>query len=112
MIHEMKLNNQPFETIKKGNKKIEMRLCDEKRSSILIGDEIEFSHRETGEKLRTRVVNLTKFNNFEELYEHFDKSVLGYEENQIANPCDMSQYYSQKDVEKFGTLAIEIEIIK
>lgn len=30
MLHEMRLNHQPFLSIKSGDKKIEMRLFDEK----------------------------------------------------------------------------------
>lgn len=111
MIHEMKLNDAPFYAIKSGLKTVEMRLCDRKRQLINIGDEIEFTHRENGEKLLTRVVNLTKFPSFKELYEHFDKSSLGYDEKEKAHHTDMSQYYSQEDIDKYGTLAIEICVI-
>lgn len=31
MKHQMKLNNEPFESIKNGTKTIELRLYDEKR---------------------------------------------------------------------------------
>ena len=34
MIYEMRLNEKPFNEIKEGIKKIELRLYDEKRSSI------------------------------------------------------------------------------
>lgn len=111
MKHEMKLNHRPFCLIRSGIKTIEMRLCDRKRAAIEIGDIIEFSHRENGEKLLTRVVNLTKFKNFIELYSHFDKSILGYRYNEEAKPEDMSRYYSEKEINDYGALAIEIELI-
>ena len=111
MRYEMKLNDAPFYSIKSGQKTIEMRLCDKKRSLIKIGDEIEFSHRENGEKVLTRVCNLTKFKDFDELYKHYDKVRLGYLENENADPCDMSQYYDDEDIKLYGTLAIEIELI-
>ena len=34
MIHEMKLNEKPFNNINNGVKKIELRLFDEKRAKI------------------------------------------------------------------------------
>ena len=34
MIHEMKLNESPFERIKNGTKTIEFRLYDEKRRKV------------------------------------------------------------------------------
>lgn len=110
MKHEMKLKPSPFYAMKKGLKKIEMRLNDEKRKGIKIGDEIEFTNQETNEKILTRVVNLTLFKDFYELYSHFDKALLGYEKDQVAHYTDMSQYYKEAEIEKYGTLAIEIEL--
>ena len=43
MLHKMKLQEDPFERIKNGTKTVEFRLYDEKRRTIQIGDEIEFS---------------------------------------------------------------------
>lgn len=111
MTHQMKLKPIPFDLIKSGQKTVEMRLNDEKRSLIKIGDFIEFTNTESGEKVLTCVCNLTKFDNFEALYKHFDKRLLGYCEGENADPCDMSQYYKKEDVEKHGALAIEIKLI-
>ena len=105
----MMLNPSPFSAMKKGLKTIEMRLNDEKRQLIKIGDEIEFTNRETGENLLTRVVNLTIFKDFCELYSHFDKSKLGYEDKEIAHYTDMSQYYQNDDISRHGALAIEVK---
>lgn len=44
MIHEMKLNNEPFTLIKAGTKVIELRLNDEKRRKLAVGDKIEFTN--------------------------------------------------------------------
>ena len=37
-MHEMKLNNGPFESIKNGTKTIELRLNDEKRQLLKVND--------------------------------------------------------------------------
>lgn len=111
-MHEMRLNNIPFERIKSGTKTIEIRLNDEKRKLINEGDIIEFENRTTKEKLRTKVIKLHKFNNFEELYKHFDKISLGYAEDEIVDPKDMDEYYPQDKQEKYGVLGIEIRILK
>ena len=42
MTFEMKLNDEPFQRIKSGNKTIELRLNDEKRRNLKIGDFIIF----------------------------------------------------------------------
>jgi len=46
--HELNLATIPFEAIKTGNKNVESRLYDEKRKLINLGDEIEFTNKETG----------------------------------------------------------------
>ncbi len=109
MIYEMNLHPQPFMLIKDGKKDIEMRLYDDRRKGIKIGDEIIFTNIETQEKLTKRVINLYRFNNFEELYANFDKKRLGYSEDEIADPSDMELYYSKDNIQKYGVLAIELE---
>ena len=111
MKHNMMLHPGPFNMIKSGNKTIEMRLYDEKRNLINIGDKIIFTDRETGNVLITRVKKLYLFKSFEELYKNFDKEKLGYNSAELANPKDMSKYYSDKDIEKYGVVGIEIEVI-
>ena len=108
MKHEMKLNNEPFECIKNGTKTIELRLNDEKRKLLTVGDYIEFTNRVTNEKLLVEVIDLFKYNSFEELYKHFNKIEMGYSINEEANPKDMENYYSKEEQEKYGVLGIEI----
>lgn len=63
MLHKMKLQEDPFERIKNGTKTVEFRLYDEKRQTIQIGDEIEFSKLpELQEKLLVKVIDLYKEN--------------------------------------------------
>lgn len=111
MKHQMKLNNEPFESIKNGTKTIEMRLYDEKRSLIKENDTIEFTNRETNEILNVVVIKLHKYKNFSELYKHFDKVKLGYKQSETANPNDMNKYYSNEEQEKYGVVGIEIKIL-
>ena len=109
MTHYLNLWPNPFKMIKLGIKKIEMRLNDEKRSLIKVGDYIEFENKDTHEKLTCLVTNIYKYLNFVELYKHHDKSSLGYFENEEAKPSDMNIYYSQEKRDKYGVLGIEIK---
>ena len=111
MIHKMRLHNEPFKLIKNGTKTIELRLYDEKRSLIKKGDLIEFESRTTNEKIISQVVELHKYNNFEELYKYFDKVSMGYKETEVANPKDMEQYYTKEEQSKYGVVGIEIKLI-
>lgn len=92
-----------------GTKTIELRLNDEKRQLINVGDLIEFTNRDTLEKMRLEVVELYKYPNFEELYKHFNKIEMGYKEDEVANFLDMEQYYSQEEQKKYGVLGIRLE---
>lgn len=112
MIHKMNLNNNPFEHIKNGTKTIELRLNDEKRQLLKTRDLIEFTNRLTLEKIVVEIINLHKYPTFEELYKHFDKISLGYDQNTEANPSDMEEYYSKEEQAKYGVLGIEIKVIK
>lgn len=107
----MFLRDQPFSSIKNGSKKVEMRLYDEKRRLIEIGEQIEFTNTLSKEKLYVKVVALTFFKDFEKLYNNYDKTLLGYEKDEIAHHSDMEKYYSLSEQQKYGVLAIEIEVI-
>lgn len=108
----MRLHNGPFEKIKSGTKTIEMRLNDEKRQLIKVGDLIKFVNRVTEEELTTLVKGLYYYESFDELYKHFDKVSIGYDLEDDADPNDMSQYYSNEDIENYGVVGIEIEVTK
>lgn len=109
--HEMKLNKEPFENIQAGTKTIELRLNDEKRQLLNVGDVIEFTNIETKEKQSVEVDNLFYYDSFEELYKHFDKVSLGYDANEVANYKDMEQYYPQEEQKKYGVVGIKIKKI-
>ncbi|MBR2741341.1 hypothetical protein IKD98_01090 [Candidatus Saccharibacteria bacterium] len=58
MKHEMGLQSKYFDYIKNGTKRIELRLFDEKRRQINIGDTIEFANPD-GEKLLVKVLGFS-----------------------------------------------------
>ena len=106
MIYRMKLQNEPFKQIKKGIKKIEIRLNDEKRKIFEINDYIEFTNITTLEIMFVKITNLYHFESFEKLFNNFDNSILGcgsYEE--------MYKYYSREEENKYGVLGIEIKVL-
>ena len=73
MTHAMHLNDQPFALIKSGEKTVELRLNDEKRRAIQVGDHIVFN-----DSLEVEVVALHAYPDFERLYAAFPLSALGY----------------------------------
>ncbi len=111
MEYKMKLQNGPFNSIKNGTKTIELRLNDEKRQALKIGDLIEFTNIVTHEVLLVKIENIYKYDSFEELYKHFDKVELGYMKHETANYEDMLKYYSKEEQNKYGVLGIKIRKI-
>lgn len=111
MKHCMNLYNDSFQAIKNKTKTIEMRLYDEKRKTIQIGDMIVFTNTVSNETLDTEVIEISVYRNFVELYSHYDKISIGYGENDVANPSDMLLYYSKEKIEKYGVLAIGIRVL-
>ena len=110
-MHNMKLKEEPFEKIAAGTKTIEMRLYDDKRKKVHVGDNIEFTNLVTGEKIVVEVVALHIYPSFEDLYNIFDKVSLGYNEWEIALYTDMESYYLSTEIEKYGVVGIEIRLI-
>lgn len=110
--HQMKLRPAPFAAIQSGHKTLELRLNDGKRQKIKVGDSIVFTQTETGETLRAVVLDIHKYPDFEAMYAVEDPIAMGYNEGETANPKDMSQYYKEDEIKRYGTLAIEIKKIE
>lgn len=102
MNHEMKLNPHPFAQIKAGEKTVELRLNDEKRRLVRVGDTITFTEIGTGEKLTVAVTALHPFESFAELFEALGTDLCG-------GSVDMDAYYSLADQRKWGVLGIGID---
>lgn len=109
MIHKMRLVNFAFEAIKNRKKDIEVRLNDEKRKLINIGDIIEFTNIDTNEIIMVKVVNLYHYDTFLELFDNFDNKRLGLKEDDDASIMDI--FYSREEQEKYGALGIEFNLI-
>lgn len=109
--HYLRLAPIPFALIKSTQKTVEVRLFDERRRSIKIGDLLEFTNNETKEILITKVIEIQQFSTFAALFAHVDRAKLGYLNNENANPADMYTYYTRESEQKYGVLAIYIELM-
>jgi ASC-1-like (ASCH) protein len=104
----MHLHSGPFAKIKSGEKNIEVRMRDEKRKKIKIGDDILFISRENGETALRRVVGLCWFEDFAQLAKTLGAVKCGWDKEYAADKynSDMEQYYSKDDIKKHGALGI------
>lgn len=112
--HVMNLTPAPMQEIRTGNKTIELRLNDEKRKQISVGDTIKFINAEdSNDILCVKVADLFLFSLFAELYDNLPLLNCGYNENNIntASPDDMEMYYSREKQNKYGVVGIEISLL-
>ncbi len=113
MTHYMKLHPAPFSMIKSGQKTIELRLFDEKRQILQLGDTIVFSQAGLpGETLAATVVGLHKFPSFAALYSALPLLQCGYTPEDIgsADPSDMDAYYPPEEQRQYGVIGIELSL--
>lgn len=115
MTHAMKLHTGPFSMIQSGRKTIELRLYDEKRRLIQVGDTIVFTHSDdAAQTVTARVKALHVFPDFAVLYAALPLEKCGYlpEELADASPEDMNMYYSAEKQARYGVVGIEMSLVE
>lgn len=99
MRHYMNLDSAPFRAMESGEKTIELRLNDEKRRALKVGDEIEFSCEGVGYTLIATVKELHRFTGFKELFAAMPLEKCGYKgREKEAAPDDMLKYYTEENI--------------
>lgn len=113
-VHEMRLADAPFDMIKSGKKTVEVRLSDEKRRQICVGDIIIFCRKSgIGDTCAVNVVGLRHYNNFFELFSAESLAAAGCENMTAAQAAQsMYQYYTAEQESVFGALAIQIKLLE
>ena len=109
--HEMNLQPKYFDFMKEGTKRIELRLYDEKRSQIELGDIIEFSKSEN-DKLKAEVIGLLRYNSFKDLFEDFDISILAdasMTKDELLNV--LSEFYTPEKQNQYGVVGIRLKML-
>ena len=114
MQYIMKLNPKYFEYMKNGTKRIEIRLNDEKRKNIKIGDEIIFKKEpELKEEINAKIEKLVVRKSFKELIQNlnvFDYSDKSESEERVLS--DLYRFYTREQELKYGVVGIKISINK
>lgn len=110
-VHNMGLQDKYFDFIKHGTKRLELRLFDEKRQKIHLGDLIRFKNSK-GEILRCRVEALHIYPDFASLFADFPKEILAdatISKNEMLEI--MEKFYPEKRQHETGVIGIQIEPI-
>lgn len=113
MEHEMKLRPEYYDYILRGTKRIELRLNDEKRSIIKIGDIITFKKEpELTESFKCRVVALLNYKSFEDLFEDFPIEILADKSMTKEDLINVLEtFYTKEKQNEYNVLGIKLELI-
>ncbi len=113
MNHEMKLQPEYYNFILDGTKRIEIRLFDEKRQNIKLGDTITFfKEPDLNESFDAKVVGLLRYNSFCEMFKDFDISILADKSMTKEELIKvLEEFYTKEKQKKYGVLGIRIELI-
>ncbi|WP_442600457.1 ASCH domain-containing protein [Neobacillus sp. D3-1R] len=111
MIHQMGLYGEYFNSIKEGKKKVEVRLNDEKRRKIKVGDTIEFIKvPEQDETMKVQVIDIKIYDTFQSMYKDIPFKDFDCEGWTMKEMIDGTyEIYSPEQEKEWGTLAIKIK---
>lgn len=113
MTHEMKLQPEYYNYILYGTKRIEIRLCDEKRKKIKLGDTIKFlKEPELSESFNAKVTGLLRYDSFRDMFKDFDISILADKSMTKEDLITvLERFYNKEKQKHYGVLGIRIELI-
>lgn len=109
MVHVMKLQSAPFELIANKKKTVELRLNDEKRKQICVGDTILFLHSEDSKYIiNVTVTSMVVAADFSTLFKIVTLEECGCSKTDTYP--DMSKYYSLEQQLVKGVVSIRFEL--
>lgn len=107
---EMKVHLHPdvFEIVRMGKKDIEVRVNDEKRRKLKVGDTLVFLKRPNDdEEIRAKVIGLEYYDYFDTLVDNYDMERIylsNYTKEEYLE--EMKRFYTKEEQEKYGVVAI------
>ncbi len=109
----MGLQSEFYYYMLNGNKRIEVRLYDDKRKNIKLGDTIKFMlEPDRKEYFYAKVIGLLRYNSFNDLLNDIDISLVApsrYDKNSFIN--ELEKYYPKDKQLKYGIIGIRIELL-
>ena len=111
MQHEMKIKAIYFDKIKNGEKVYEVRLNDEKRRLMKIGDDLILKREpEQIVTLHLKIKNLLYFKSFQAMAAILPAEQIGFAGMNHQAIVDVyHEFYTPANEEKFGVVAIQVE---
>jgi len=107
-IHTLRMDEKYFDLIKSGKKTYELRMNDDKRKMMKIGDEICFVKRpDLKEYFYKKIRGLHYYKTLEEMVENIDVKLMGFDSKEEVIDV-MNKFYSE-ELKTLDVVAIEIE---
>ena len=105
------LHPEVFDIVAQGVKDVEVRVNDEKRRKLKVGDTLIFLKRpEEKEQINGIVKNLVYFSSFEEVMDFYPVKRFYLEDTSKEEYIQlMKKFYSDEEVLENGVVAIEFE---
>lgn len=112
MTHTMNLQTIYFEKIKNGTKIFEIRLNDEKRQKIKIGDCIIFANlADNSQTFKVVVEDLLHFNSFKQMTRSLPLKQVGFDGLTVSEVEKIyHEFYSTENEKQYGVLAIKVKL--
>ena len=107
------LHTEIFDIVLQGTKNVEVRVNDEKRRQLKVGDTLIFIKRGGDqEKLKGIIKELKYFSSFEEVFDTYEMERIYLEDTSLEEYVElMHQFYTEEEVQKYGVVAIEFELL-
>lgn len=110
-MHTLNVKDKYYNMLKSGTKVIELRLFDDKRKKIKVGDIIEFTNvSDAKDKFLAKVVKLHQANDFADLCRKIDCCLAGFDTNDKLIEV-LEEFYSLERQKELGVVGIEIQKI-
>ena len=111
-MHEMKIQPSYYDAILNGKKRIEIRLNDEKRKQVKIGDVITFRRADNlEESFDVIVIDLLYYSTFKDIIDDLEIQLIA---NAEADKEDLkgllSRFYTKEEEQLYGVVGIKFEL--
>ncbi|GAA2372397.1 hypothetical protein Cme02nite_00750 [Catellatospora methionotrophica] len=110
-MHRMRLRPRWFDLLTTGHKTVEIRLHDERRAAVRLGDSITFSNTDTRQQTVAEVIGLRRFASFAAALDAIPTAaVAGPGADRATAEAELTATYSPADEAHHGVLAITMQV--
>ena len=106
MNYNMNLQDKFFDLVKNNSKSLEVRLLDDKRKKLNVGDIINF-YNSNNEIISVKVISLKVYNNFEELLQNNNPTEIGLVDSSKNIIDQLYSIYPKEKCSLYKVLAIK-----